>query len=212
MNIDPKHMLIAMVIFSNIGGAMTPIGDPPNIIIISNKKIQTAGIGFGDFTLHMLPAVVLCLAGAYAFLRLIYKDMSTLRFTDPPEVVEVKHEIEVWKKAFNSLSGYSRDEDTVRAILHRKISVLETLLRKKLYDAKHLRMVQEDTGVSSEGATCAWMAADEAVGCTHAFLTMWRSSRRLVCRGRPQPGLRVNDITRIYWSKHLLTTQSERPN
>ncbi|GFY75293.1 p protein [Trichonephila inaurata madagascariensis] len=136
MNIDPKHMLIAMVIFSNIGGAMTPIGDPPNIIIISNKKIQTAGIGFGDFTIHMLPAVVLCLAGAYVFLRLIYKDMSTLRFTDPPEVVEVKHEIEVWKKAFNSLSGYSRDEDTVRAILHRKISVLETLLRKKLYDAK----------------------------------------------------------------------------
>ncbi|GFU48922.1 p protein [Nephila pilipes] len=136
MNIDPKHMLIGMVVFSNIGGAMTPIGDPPNIIIISNKKIQTAGIGFGDFTVHMLPAVVLCLIAAYVLLRFIYRDMSTLRFADPPEVVEVKHEIEVWKKAFNSLSGYSRDEDTVRAILHRKISVLETLLRKKLYDAK----------------------------------------------------------------------------
>ncbi|GFT86644.1 uncharacterized protein TNCV_1251131 [Trichonephila clavipes] len=43
--------------------------------------------------------------------------------------------------------------------------------------ARHLRMVQEDTGAPSEGVTCALMAADEAVGCTCAFLTMWRSSR-----------------------------------
>ncbi|GFW52192.1 uncharacterized protein TNCV_2426391 [Trichonephila clavipes] len=48
--------------------------------------------------------------------------------------------------------------------------------------ARRLRMVREDTGAPSAGATCAWMAADEAVGCTRAFLTMWRSSRRLVCR------------------------------
>ncbi|GFT78046.1 uncharacterized protein TNCV_2820551 [Trichonephila clavipes] len=41
---------------------------------------------------------------------------------------------------------------------------------------RRLRMVREDTGVPNEGATCAWMAADEAVGCTRAFLTMWRSS------------------------------------
>ncbi|GFY24418.1 uncharacterized protein TNCV_1014661 [Trichonephila clavipes] len=73
-------------------------------------------------------------------------------------------------------------------------------------------MVREDTAAPSEDATCAWMAADEAVGCTHAFLTMWWSSQRLVCRGRPDPGLRVNDFSRIHWSQHLLTTESERPN
>ncbi|GFX63970.1 uncharacterized protein TNCV_41461 [Trichonephila clavipes] len=43
------------------------------------------------------------------------------------------------------------------------------------------RMVREDTGAPIEGATYAWMAADEAFGGTRAFLTMWRSSRRLVC-------------------------------
>ncbi|GFS97359.1 hypothetical protein TNCV_1825061 [Trichonephila clavipes] len=37
-------------------------------------------------------------------------------------------------------------------------------------------------------------------------------SRRLVCRRRLQPGLRVNDISRIHRSQHLLTTQSELPN
>ncbi|GFU64655.1 uncharacterized protein TNCV_3578891 [Trichonephila clavipes] len=60
--------------------------------------------------------------------------------------------------------------------------------------------------------TCAWMMADETVGCMRAFLTMWWSSRRLVCRGCPEPDLHVNDISRIHWSQHLLTTQSEWSN
>ncbi|GFX59797.1 uncharacterized protein TNCV_1778361 [Trichonephila clavipes] len=82
---------------------------------------------------------------------------------------------------------------------------------ENIQSARRLRMVREDTGAPYEGATCAWMVTDEAVGCTRAFLTMWRSSQRLICRGRPEPGLRVNYISRIHWFQHL-TTQSERPN
>ncbi|GFV80059.1 uncharacterized protein TNCV_4654761 [Trichonephila clavipes] len=82
----------------------------------------------------------------------------------------------------------------------------------KCPSARRLRMVREDTGAPNEGAPWAWMAADDAIGCTRAFLTMWRSSRRLVCRGHPEPGLHVNDISRIHWSQHFLATQSERPN
>ncbi|GFU01209.1 uncharacterized protein TNCV_4927941 [Trichonephila clavipes] len=78
--------------------------------------------------------------------------------------------------------------------------------------ARRLRMIREDTGAPNEGATCAWIAADEAIGCTLAFLRMWQSSRQLVYRGLPEPGLRANDISRIHWSQHLLTTQSEWPN
>ncbi|GFV27112.1 uncharacterized protein TNCV_4853491 [Trichonephila clavipes] len=80
----------------------------------------------------------------------------------------------------------------------------------KFPSAKHLRMVREDTWAPSEGAACVWMAADEAAGCTRGFLTIWWASRRLDCRGRPDPSLRVNDIFRIHWSQHLHTTQSER--
>ncbi|GFS51164.1 uncharacterized protein TNCV_3532641 [Trichonephila clavipes] len=36
----------------------------------------------------------------------------------------------------------------------------------KCPSARRLRMVREDTGAPNKGATCAWMAADEAVGCT----------------------------------------------
>ncbi|GFS90104.1 uncharacterized protein TNCV_507801 [Trichonephila clavipes] len=61
----------------------------------------------------------------------------------------------------------------------------------KCPSARCLRMVREDTGTSSEGDTCEWMEANEAVGCTRAFLTMWWSSRRLVCQGRHEPGLHM---------------------
>ncbi|GFT78187.1 uncharacterized protein TNCV_429861 [Trichonephila clavipes] len=66
----------------------------------------------------------------------------------------------------------------------------------KWLSARCLRMVREDTGAPNEGATCAWMVADEAVDCTRAFLKMWWSFQRLFCRGRPEPGLRVDDISR----------------
>ncbi|GFX20735.1 uncharacterized protein TNCV_77921 [Trichonephila clavipes] len=35
-----------------------------------------------------------------------------------------------------------------------------------------LRIVREGTGALSESAICAWIAADEVVGCTREFLTM----------------------------------------
>ncbi|GFY08424.1 uncharacterized protein TNCV_1358291 [Trichonephila clavipes] len=76
----------------------------------------------------------------------------------------------------------------------------------KCPSAMRLHMVREDTRAPSEDATCAWMVADEAVICTRAFLTMWRSSRLLVCLGRLEPGFHVNDISWIHWSQHLLTT------
>ncbi|GFS88819.1 uncharacterized protein TNCV_1000311 [Trichonephila clavipes] len=78
----------------------------------------------------------------------------------------------------------------------------------KCPSARRLRMVREDTRVPIEGATWTWMAADETVGCTGAFITMWQASIRLVSRGRPEPGLHVNDIARIHWSQHHLTIKS----
>jgi Na+/H+ antiporter NhaD/arsenite permease-like protein len=52
LGISAKPYLIAEVLASNIGGAATLIGDPPNIIIGSR-----AGLTFGDFLIHMAPVV-----------------------------------------------------------------------------------------------------------------------------------------------------------
>ncbi|GGN29777.1 membrane protein [Lentzea pudingi] len=54
LRIAAQPYLIAEVLASNIGGAATLIGDPPNIIIGSR-----AGLTFVDFLVHMTPIVVL---------------------------------------------------------------------------------------------------------------------------------------------------------
>ncbi|GFT54312.1 transposable element Tcb2 transposase [Trichonephila clavipes] len=56
-------------------------------------------------------------------------------------------------------------------------------------------MVREDTGAPSEGATCTWMAAYEAVGCIHVVLAMRWSYRRLICQGRTEPGTAIRGFS-----------------
>ncbi|GFW86356.1 hypothetical protein TNCV_4331401 [Trichonephila clavipes] len=68
-------------------------------------------------------------------------------------------------------------------------------------------MVRKDARAPSEGATYASMTSDEAICCTRALLTRWRFSRRLVCRQRHEPGIRVKDITRIHWPQHRNNTR-----
>lgn len=57
IGLKPAPILIAEVLASNIGGAATLVGDPPNIIIASK-----AGLTFNDFLVHMGPIIVVILA------------------------------------------------------------------------------------------------------------------------------------------------------
>ncbi|GFV01642.1 uncharacterized protein TNCV_2962351 [Trichonephila clavipes] len=93
-----------------------------------------------------------------------------------------------------------------------KGSTRNELCDPKCSSARYLHMVREDTGAPSKSSICVWMVADKAFGYTRAFLTMWRSSRRIVSRVRPEPSIHVNDIYWIRWSQHLLTIQSEWRN
>jgi Na+/H+ antiporter NhaD/arsenite permease-like protein len=54
LKVNPVPLIIGQVILSNIGGAATLIGDPPNIIIGSR-----AGLSFNDFLIHMAPGAFL---------------------------------------------------------------------------------------------------------------------------------------------------------
>jgi Na+/H+ antiporter NhaD/arsenite permease-like protein len=56
LGINSIPFLIAEVFASNIGGAATLIGDPPNIIIASR-----AGLSFNDFVVHMAPIAIIVL-------------------------------------------------------------------------------------------------------------------------------------------------------
>ena len=56
LSVTPVPFILVQVFASNIGGAATLIGDPPNIIIASK-----AGLSFNWFLTHMLPLVVVVL-------------------------------------------------------------------------------------------------------------------------------------------------------
>jgi Na+/H+ antiporter NhaD/arsenite permease-like protein len=71
LKVNPVPFILAEVFVSNIGGAATLIGDPPNIIIASK-----AGLDFNSFLIHMAPMVILVLAVIIPMLVLMFnKDL-----------------------------------------------------------------------------------------------------------------------------------------
>ncbi|XP_033212029.1 P protein-like [Belonocnema kinseyi] len=132
MELNPVPILTAMVVYSNIGGAITPVGDPPNVIIASNKDVQKAGIEFSTFVAHMGVGVLVVILVVYAQLRFLFRDVACFKFKEPVDVQELRHEIAVWQRAAASLSCYSQDENVVRQTLMRKIKRLLYRLKLKL--------------------------------------------------------------------------------
>ncbi|WP_241085823.1 ArsB/NhaD family transporter [Candidatus Vondammii sp. HM_W22] len=65
---NPMPFLMAEAMLSNIGGAATLVGDPPNIMIGS-----AAGIDFTRFLTHMGPPIVLVWIGAVGLLMLLFR-------------------------------------------------------------------------------------------------------------------------------------------
>jgi Na+/H+ antiporter NhaD/arsenite permease-like protein len=81
IGVNPVPYLIAEVLASNIGGASTLIGDPPNIIIASR-----ADLSFNDFLLHMAPMIVVLLVLFVLACRVLFR--SAFR-TDAARVADV---------------------------------------------------------------------------------------------------------------------------
>ncbi|MGI5493166.1 SLC13 family permease [Microtetraspora malaysiensis] len=81
LRIPAQPFLIAEVLASNIGGAATLIGDPPNIIIGSR-----AGLTFNDFLVHMTPIVVVIFVVFVLLTGLLFR--KSLRY-NPDHVASV---------------------------------------------------------------------------------------------------------------------------
>uniref|UniRef100_A0A4W4GRC5 Citrate transporter-like domain-containing protein n=1 Tax=Electrophorus electricus TaxID=8005 RepID=A0A4W4GRC5_ELEEL len=131
LNLDPRHVLIAEVIFTNIGGAATAVGDPPNVIIVSNQDLRKKGLDFAAFTGYMFLGICLVLLTSFPFLRLLYWNKK-LYNKESSEIVELKHEILVWRQTAHRINPASREETAVKCLLMQKVLNLESLLRKKL--------------------------------------------------------------------------------
>ncbi|KAM6292552.1 P protein [Porphyrio hochstetteri] len=142
LNLDPRHVLIAEVIFTNIGGAATAVGDPPNVIIVSKQELRKKGLDFAAFTGHMFVGICLVVLVSFPFLRLLYWNKK-LYNKEPSEIVELKHEIYVWRLTAQRINPASREETAVKCLLMQKVLTLEMLLRKKLRTF-HRQISQED--------------------------------------------------------------------
>uniref|UniRef100_A0A8D0M7J8 OCA2 melanosomal transmembrane protein n=1 Tax=Sus scrofa TaxID=9823 RepID=A0A8D0M7J8_PIG len=142
LNLDPRQVLIAEVIFTNIGGAATAIGDPPNVIIVSNQELRKMGLDFAGFTAHMFAGICFVLLFSFPLLRLLYWNRK-LYNKEPSEIVELKHEIHVWRLTAQRISPASHEETAVRGLLLEKVLSLERLLARRLHSF-HRQISQED--------------------------------------------------------------------
>uniref|UniRef100_A0A8C6TC64 Oculocutaneous albinism II n=1 Tax=Neogobius melanostomus TaxID=47308 RepID=A0A8C6TC64_9GOBI len=131
LNLDPRHVLIAEVIFTNIGGAATAVGDPPNVIIVSNQDLRRQGIDFASFTGYMFLGICLVLLTSFPFLRMLYWNKK-LYNKESIEIVELKHEILVWRQTAQRINPASREETAVKCLLMQKVLNLESLLRRMM--------------------------------------------------------------------------------
>ena len=105
LDLQPVPLLIAEVLFSNIGGAATMIGDPPNIMIGSGlspsaiedaktidggsypQKMIDGGVSFNDFIIEMAPGILMTIVPAFMLLKWMYRDeFSGKRIRDVAEL------------------------------------------------------------------------------------------------------------------------------
>jgi Na+/H+ antiporter NhaD/arsenite permease-like protein len=77
IKINPMPILISEILFSNIGGAATLIGDPPNILIGGATEL-----GFMDFIYNNVPIVVIVAVVTFLLLKLIYYKKLTSQKVD----------------------------------------------------------------------------------------------------------------------------------
>lgn len=82
LRVPAQPYLIAEVLASNIGGAATLIGDPPNIIIGSR-----AGLTFNDFLVHMAPIVVVIFLVFVLLTRVLFR--KSFREHNPRHIEQV---------------------------------------------------------------------------------------------------------------------------
>jgi Na+/H+ antiporter NhaD/arsenite permease-like protein len=68
LNINPVSIILAEIFASNVGGAATLIGDPPNIMIAS-----AANLDFMSFAYHMTPEVIVTFLASLVILKILFR-------------------------------------------------------------------------------------------------------------------------------------------
>jgi Na+/H+ antiporter NhaD/arsenite permease-like protein len=85
LDVNPVPLLMAEVFASNVGGAATLVGDPPNIIIGARKSLT-----FNAFLVNMAPIVVIVLMVLLGVTPLLFRGLSTVSAERVDAVMSLK--------------------------------------------------------------------------------------------------------------------------
>ena len=92
LDIDPIPMLVGEILFSNIGGAATMIGDPPNIIV---GNALSSELTFTDFLAVLAPGVLVIAPFALLLLRYIFKEKVTGQLQKMDVVMDMRKDVKI---------------------------------------------------------------------------------------------------------------------
>ena len=87
-------LALAIPVGANLGGMITPIGTPPNMIALDYLSSQGMGISFVDWTIKMAPFVIVLLVLAWLLLRILFP------FKQKNIKIEIDGEFEKSPKAY----------------------------------------------------------------------------------------------------------------
>jgi Na+/H+ antiporter NhaD/arsenite permease-like protein len=105
--------LIAEALASNIGGAATLVGDPPNIIIASR-----AGLSYNDFLVHMAPIVVLLMAVFVVLSRVLFRKAFVYQPDKAAKIMELDEKTAIKDGRLLIVSGAVLVVVTAAFVLH----------------------------------------------------------------------------------------------
>jgi Na+/H+ antiporter NhaD/arsenite permease-like protein len=93
LNINPLPIILVEIFASNIGGAATLIGDPPNIMIAS-----AANIDFMSFAYHMTPEVIITFLASFLIIKILFRKDLKQKAEHIEELMQIDEKKEIKDK------------------------------------------------------------------------------------------------------------------
>jgi Na+/H+ antiporter NhaD/arsenite permease-like protein len=126
INISPVPIIMSEVLFSNIGGSSTAVGDPPIVLIVNHPGIIAHKIGFFQVALYLAPIAIICCLASFLPIRIIYRNVFKQKPIVSDEKAHLEKEIELWENTWRKTRENSIEEKMVKTHLMSYIA--------KLYD------------------------------------------------------------------------------
>ncbi|XP_034666584.1 P protein [Drosophila subobscura] len=133
MAVRTTLVLIIIVVYSNIGGTLTPVGDPPNVIIATDSDVEADGIDFFTFTLHMFPGVLICMCSSFFLIYFMIRHKLRI-----PDVDPMTHAIQTLEREAEKVSPTTADEDELREDILERIEELKARARARTRPTIHM--------------------------------------------------------------------------